>query len=195
MNALTDITAASPVALEYYQRLYKAAPWSVKEELASMIHLLIGTCGVSDQTAAFLCADRACRVFAPAQLRTAGFEKEAEKVESSAEINSRATSLAATKEDCGAAYASNAYAANAAFSAAYAADAANAAAYSAAYPDSASYAASAYAANAAYAAAYAANAANAAYYAAMAATPDNADPINWPAAIQLFKDLCALPRD
>ncbi len=186
MNALADITAASPVITTYYQIIYKAAPWSVKEELASMIHLLIGTCGVSDQTAAFLCADRACRVFAPAQLRTAGFEKEAEKVESSAEINSRATSLAATKEDCGAAYASNAYAANAAFSAAYAADAANAAAYSAAY--SADYAAATAALPAA------ANATNAAYYAAMAATPDNADPINWPTAIQLFKDLCALPR-
>lgn len=65
MNALAEVTAASPVITEYYQTLLEKAPDPIKEELVSLAYLLIGTLGVDERKAAFVCVDRTARVFAP----------------------------------------------------------------------------------------------------------------------------------
>ena len=182
MNALAETTAASPVITEYYQTLLVETQEPYKSELVSLVYLLIGTCGVSEQKAVYLCADRACRVFVPKALREAGLVDDAEELEQLKAIVCKET----------ADYAAD-YAATAASNAAYAAYAASNAAATAAYAS----------ANAAYASARSAawsavNAANAAYatarsarFAAHAAYRSGC----WSEAIQLFKDLCALPRE
>ena len=178
MSTLAETTAASLVVTKYYQTLFDEAPESVKQELISLTYLMIGTCGLDDLEAAYLCADRACRVFVPKALREAGLAEEAEKLEKLEEINSEATAYAASRAayDARSAYATNAAAWSARYAARYAArSATNAAATNAAAADVAAW-----------------SVRSARSAASSAATARSAA---WPEAIQLFKDLCALPRE
>jgi hypothetical protein len=162
--------------------------------LRPLIPLLIGTRGTPalEQQRAFMAADWACRVAAPAALRAAGLAIEAATLEAlppvvddtTADAARAAAAYAADAADAAAAYAAAraaaAYAAYAARAAANAADAARAAAAYAA----AAYAAAAYAARAAAnadAARAAADAADAAAAAADAAA-NAADAANAAAA-------------
>lgn len=158
----------SPVIAAYVRTLNDRMPSDVRNELLlPLIPQLLGTANADGQVAAFMCADRAVRVFAPLALDAAGLPDEATKLRELPEIVDKQTGDAADAYAAAGDAAASAYAAYAA-----AGDAADAYAY-------------AYAADAdAYAYAYAADAYAAARAAACAAA--------WPESVQLLKDLIGL---
>lgn len=154
----------SPVIAAYVRTLNDRMPSDVRNELLlPLIPQLLGTANADGQVAAFMCADRAVRVFAPLALDAAGLPDEATKLRELPEIVDKQTGDAADAYAAAGDAAASAYAA--------AGDAYDAYAY-------------AYAADAdAYAYAYAA---------ARAAACAAARAAAWPESVQLLKDLIGL---
>lgn len=207
-----------PVVASYVRTLNDWMPDDQRQRLIPYIPKLAATKnGVSPQTRAFLCADRAVRVFAAMALKARGMHTEADKLSKMTPITDRASALtgraraaklaanltatyaadaAAAAADAGhaAGHAANADAARATYAAAAAADAANAACIGASDSYYANVAGGGVgvgaAADTAHAAAYAADAANAGGNAAGAA--GNAAGGMWDEALELLDDLIAV---